>query len=131
MNIVVAFNGSEASKRALAQAKQHALNFREAKVFIVTSLVGDVNEQLNSLEHCERQLVEAKTECEDDKIACETEVVSQGTSAGEAIVAFADRNGADEIIIGIQKTSKVGKLLFGSTAQYVILHAKCPVVTVH
>jgi nucleotide-binding universal stress UspA family protein len=36
----------------------------------------------------------------------------------------------DEIIIGIEKRSKVGKLLFGSNAQYIILEAPCPVVSV-
>ena len=38
--------------------------------------------------------------------------------------------GVGEIIVGIVQKSKVGKLLFGSTAQYVILNASCPVVTV-
>jgi len=50
--------------------------------------------------------------------------------AGEDLVKFANENDIDEILIGIQKTSKVGKLLFGSTAQFVILEASCPVVTV-
>ena len=49
---------------------------------------------------------------------------------GEDIVGFAKDNGADEIIIGVKSRSKVGKLLFGSTAQAVILQAHCPVVTV-
>ncbi|MFZ1202247.1 MAG: universal stress protein [Desulfobacterales bacterium] len=36
----------------------------------------------------------------------------------------------DQIFIGIKHRSKVGKLLFGSNAQHVILNAPCPVVTV-
>jgi nucleotide-binding universal stress UspA family protein len=46
------------------------------------------------------------------------------------MVRIADEKKADEIIIGIQRKSKVGKLLFGSTAQYIIMNAPCPVVTV-
>jgi nucleotide-binding universal stress UspA family protein len=49
---------------------------------------------------------------------------------GEDIVRFAKENNVDEIIIGVRSRSKVGKLLFGSTSQVVILEAYCPVVTV-
>jgi nucleotide-binding universal stress UspA family protein len=35
----------------------------------------------------------------------------------------------DQIIVGIKRLSKVGKLVFGSNAAYVVLHAHCPVVT--
>ena len=43
---------------------------------------------------------------------------------------LANENGIDEVIIGVHRRSKVGKLVFGSTAQYVILNAPCPVVAV-
>jgi nucleotide-binding universal stress UspA family protein len=36
----------------------------------------------------------------------------------------------DEIVIAVKKRSKAGKWLFGSTAQYVIFNAPCPVVSV-
>lgn len=130
MKIMVAFDGSQASLKALDLAKVHALNFRGAKIFIVTALHGDMKEQLNALEKSEQDLARAKTACEDDHIDCETEILSRGASAGEALVEYALAHDMDEIMIGIRKTSKVGKLLFGSTAQYVILNAKCPVVTI-
>ena len=49
---------------------------------------------------------------------------------GEDIVAFANEKDVDEIIVGVKSRSNVGKLLFGSTAQTVILEADCPVVSV-
>jgi nucleotide-binding universal stress UspA family protein len=54
----------------------------------------------------------------------------RGIAPGEDIVEFANDQKIDEIFIGIVKKSKVGKLLFGSNAQYIILEAPCPVVSV-
>jgi nucleotide-binding universal stress UspA family protein len=54
----------------------------------------------------------------------------RGNPPGEDIVAFAQENSADLIVIGIKKRSRVGKLMFGSTAQYVILSSECPVLAV-
>jgi nucleotide-binding universal stress UspA family protein len=34
------------------------------------------------------------------------------------------------MFVGIEKRSRTQKLLLGSTAQFIILKAKCPVVTV-
>ena len=51
-------------------------------------------------------------------------MVVSDLESGEELVQFAVDNKIDEIIIGIRKRSKVGKLLFGSTAQYVILNCE-------
>ena len=54
----------------------------------------------------------------------------RGLEAGEDLVQIAEEKKVDEIIIGVRRRSKVGKLIFGSTAQYVILNAPSPVVAV-
>jgi nucleotide-binding universal stress UspA family protein len=78
----------------------------------------------------EDNLVEIQSFFKEKNIACETHLLVRGLEPGEDIVRFADENRVDEIIIGVRSRSKVGKLLFGSTAQVVILQASCPVVSV-
>jgi len=60
---------------------------------------------------------------------CHTHISDQGRQPGEDIVDFAKQMNADYIIMGVHNRSRVGKLIFGSTAQYVILNSPCPVVT--
>ena len=48
----------------------------------------------------------------------------------DAIVRTAQRRGGELIVIGLRSRNPVGKLLFGSVAQSVILHADCPVLVV-
>ena len=138
MNIVVAYNGSEPAKRALELAKTHAKAF-DAVVTILISMYGDVDQDSSPSKiesfwtdviKAEKELAKLRENFEKESIKCSTHVMARGGDPGEDILDFADQVGADEIIIGIEKKSKVGKLLFGSTAQKVILEAKCPVITV-
>ena len=130
MKILVGYDGSDAAKSALKIAKMHAKAFKAEKIYVLTSLVGDSQEQIRSLDRAEQDLAYAQVFLKEEGIPCETKLLTQGVSAGEGLVNFANDNGVDEIILGIVKRSKVGKLLFGSTAQYVILQAECPVVAV-
>ena len=66
----------------------------------------------------------------DAGVTCETHLLTRGFETGEDLVMLAKEQSADEIIIGIKRRSKVGKFIFGSTAQFVILDAHCPVLTV-
>jgi nucleotide-binding universal stress UspA family protein len=48
----------------------------------------------------------------------------------DAIVRTAQRRNAALIVIGLRSRNPVGKLLFGSVGQNVLLHADCPVLVV-
>ncbi len=129
MTILVGLDGSNSSKEALNLAKGHAKTFN-AIIELVTSMEKGTEAQQKEIEHAEHDLENSKELLEKDGISCQTHLLIRGMTPGEDIVEFAEKNEVDEIVIGVRRRSKVGKLVFGSTAQYVILNAHCPVVTV-
>jgi nucleotide-binding universal stress UspA family protein len=129
MNIMVGYDGSEGAKAGLKLAISHAKAF-DGKVYVVTSLEGGPKEELKDIKAAEKNLAHAKDMMDREKVACQIHQLVRGLLPGEDLIKFAGENDIDEIIIGIKKKSKVGKLIFGSTAQYIILNAACPVVSV-
>jgi nucleotide-binding universal stress UspA family protein len=49
---------------------------------------------------------------------------------GEAIVKYAEQAGCDMIVMGTHGYGGITKFLLGSVAEYVMRHAKCPVVMI-
>jgi nucleotide-binding universal stress UspA family protein len=129
MKILVGYDGSNVSKEAIAIAEKHANAFK-AEIILVHSMVGGPEVPRKDFEDAENNLDYEKNLLLDKKIPCKPIVSVRGLEAGEDLVQLADEHKADEIIIGVRRRSKVGKLIFGSTAQYVVLNASCPVVTV-
>jgi nucleotide-binding universal stress UspA family protein len=52
------------------------------------------------------------------------------TSAAETILAAADESDAGLIVIGLRRRSPVGRIISGSTAQAILIDARCPVLSV-
>ncbi len=129
MKFLVGYNGSSVAKSALTVASDFAKVFN-AKVFVMTSLEGGTGETLGEITKAESDLNEAKTFLEDQGLDCETHQLARGLSPGEDLVKFAQDNEIDQLFVGIEKKSKTRKMLLGSTAQYVILKAPCPVISV-
>jgi nucleotide-binding universal stress UspA family protein len=129
MKILVAYDGSKIAKEALKVAIQHAGAFN-GTILLVQSMVGGPEIPRKEFEEAEKDLQQQEIILKGDGLTCETLLSVRGLEAGEDMVRIADEKKADEIVIGIQRKSKVGKLLFGSTAQYIIMNAPCPVVTV-
>jgi nucleotide-binding universal stress UspA family protein len=127
MKILVGYDGSLSSKEALRLAVKHAMAFA-ASIDIVTSM--EEGTDVDTEDKALQGLDWAKSVVSENKIPCDTHLLIRGLSPGEDLVEFAKEHKIDEIIVGVRKRSKVGKLLMGSTAQYVILEANCPVVSV-
>lgn len=129
MSIIVGYDGSEAAMAALQLARKRAIT-RGAQLDVVKSMARNrelAYEEIQKIEdHLERQVNE---QLNADRLAYKIHLVISGRQPAEDLVEFAVCNNSDAIVIGIKKRSRAGKLLFGSTAQYVILNAPCPVVS--
>ncbi len=130
MKILVAYvGGLDVDNAVLEVAKKHAKAFN-ATLYIASSMERVSEKERTDLDKTEKQLAYVKETMDAEGIPCETHILVRGLTPGEDIVEFAADKKVDEIIIGIEKKSKVGKLLFGSNAQYIILQSSCPVVSV-
>jgi nucleotide-binding universal stress UspA family protein len=129
MKFLVGFDGSNASRAALALAMRHAKALK-AHIEVVTSMVKGAAGQSEQIQQAETELAELQRRCEAEGLACGIHLLIRGKSPGEDLVDFAAEHRCDEIYVGVKRRSKVGKILLGSTAQYVIVKAHCPVSTV-
>ncbi|MFW5930426.1 MAG: universal stress protein [Desulfosalsimonas sp.] len=138
MEIMVCYDYEDPDGKLLDIAKLQARAFN-AFVHIVSSHPGSYREEVKKreadklweeVEKIEKGLESAKAIFDEAGIACATHVSMRGLNPGEDLVLYARENRLDFIFISIQKKSRMDKLIFGSTAQYVLLHAHCPVVSV-
>ncbi|MBC8440247.1 MAG: universal stress protein [Deltaproteobacteria bacterium] len=129
MKILVGYKGTDVGKDLMDIAVKHAKAFN-GEILIVTSMKGGDKTEGQEFVNAEKNLDQAKAYFDDFGVKSQTHLLVRGFEAGEDIVRFAQEKNIDEIIIGVRSRSKVGKLIFGSTAQVVILDAHCPVLTV-
>ena len=130
MNILVGYDGSNEAKDALKLAQKHAKSFG-GKIMVVKSVTRNHPLDHSLIQAAEEELeLEVRNQLNGGKTSYETSLVVSSRSTGKNIIWFAELAKIDEIILGARKRSKVGKLLLGSTAQYVILNAPCPVITI-
>jgi nucleotide-binding universal stress UspA family protein len=129
MKFLVAYNGTKESQSALELAKTHAKIF-EAKLVVLSSSEGGTGEKLEDITRIKSDLESIQEDLSKAGIECEVEQLARGLTPGEDIVLYAAENDIDQIYVGIRKKSRTSKLILGSTAQFIILKAKCPVTSV-
>jgi nucleotide-binding universal stress UspA family protein len=131
MKFMVCYDNFAESNNVVAEAQKHAVRWgAEIKVVSVVTRVEPIKHA--RLEKMEKRLEQEIQELfKGVEIPYTVQLHVDDAEAGEKIVEIAQRNRVDLIFLGIKKRSKVGKLLFGSTAQYVILNAPCPVISLN
>jgi len=129
MKLLVAYNGTKESEAVLELAKSHSKIFG-AKLVVISSSEGGKGEKLEDINKIKRDLENIQEELSKNGIECEVEQLARGLTPGEDIVLYAEENDIDQIYVGIRKKSRTSKLILGSTAQFIILKAKCPVTSV-
>ena len=130
MKFMVCYDGSKEAKKALELARDHAKVWG-ATLAVTTSIMRELSLKHSYVAKKERDLEnEIQKILEGSDVPFEVELLLDTLTPEVQMVSFAEKEAIDMIYIGIEKKSKVGKLLFGSTAQYMILKAPCPVLTV-
>lgn len=129
MKFALGFDGSNSAKEALEVVSLYAKPLN-ATVEVITSREGGANTEDAEIQQAREHLDFAENYLGNKSIPVESHLLVRGVTPGEDIVKFANDNNIDAIFLGIKRRSKVGKLVFGSNAQYVILNAPCPVMTV-
>ena len=129
MNFLVGYDGSNCAKDALDLACKHAKAFG-AELIVVSSLEGGSETDAGEVQQAKNDLDEAESFVKDKGMTADTHLLIRGLKPGEDIVKYAEENTVDAVFIGVRRRSKVGKLLSGSNAQYIILKAPCPVITI-
>ena len=131
MKFMVCYENSVESKDLVEEAQRHATRWG-AEIKVVTVLT-----RVEPIKHEKLAKMEEKLEQEIQALFAGVEVpytvqlYVDDVEVGEKIVTIAERNRVDLIFLGIKKRSRVGKLLFGSNAQHVILNAPCPVISLN
>ena len=130
MKFLVCYEDADPSSIILKKAQAHAKVWN-ATLEVVKAITRELPIKHSRILEIEKEMEDTVSkQIGDDGVRYNVQLMVTSLEPGEKLVKFAEEEEIDLIFIGIIKTSKVNKLLFGSTAQYVILHAPCPVVTI-
>ncbi len=130
-NLMVCYEDTDVSKETLKLAQKHAKEWQVA-IDVVSTFRREEPLAISEVKEMEEAFQsQIKAQFIHNSIQYHAHLLVDIYSPGEQLVKFSEDKDYEFIFIGISKRSKVGKLLFGSTAQYIILNAPYPVITVN
>lgn len=129
MAIVVGYVATKEGRAALGRAAEECL-LRGTKLIVVSSHRGGRDFDVEESAHFEVELERVKMMLEDKGLEHEIRSLVRGNDPAEDLIAVAESESADFIVIGLRRRRPVGKLILGSNAQRILLDAGCPVLAV-
>ncbi|MFD7521589.1 MULTISPECIES: universal stress protein [Paenibacillus] len=140
LNILVAYDGSEVSKKALEKAVGLAKSNPSAKLEVVhvanmpNLVVGEA--LISTPAGMSGEYYELAEQIKDEakqrlvSLSQPAEVYLLNGNPGRAILEHAERTGRDLIVIGSRGLSGVREWVLGSVSHYVVQHAQIPVLVI-
>ena len=127
MTIVVGYVPKPEGRAALRAALEEAA-LRGESLHVVNTTRGDavVDPRFAS----DADLAEVRRQLEESGVDFEVQHGISGHDGAEDVTAAAQRLSASLVVIGLRRRTATGKLIFGSTAQRILLDATCPVLAV-
>jgi nucleotide-binding universal stress UspA family protein len=125
--VVVAYTPRADGRAALLRAVEEA-RLRGLRLVVVNASRGDA--LVDPAFAPPEDVAELRTLLDDTGLPHEIRQQPSGHEPADQVIDIADEVGADLIVIGMRRRSAVGKLLLGSTAQRILLDARCPVLAV-
>lgn len=129
MRIVAGFlrspEGRAALQRAIAETR-----LRDGELLVVHSMRGGERDELENVLTYREEFEELEKQLAEEDITYRLVEYARGNAPSEDLLQAAEDENADIIVIGIRRRTPVGKLILGSNAQDVLLHANCAVLAV-
>ncbi len=125
--VVVAYTPRADGRAALHRAVEEA-RLRGLRLVVVNASRGDA--LVDPAFAPPEDVAEVRTLLDDTGVPHEIRQQPSGHEPADQVVDIADEVEAELIVIGMRRRSAVGKLLLGSTAQRILLDARCPVLAV-
>ncbi len=128
MSIVVGYIPTREGRAALVRAAEECL-LRQTSLTVINSQRGssfDADEAVRF----EEELHRVQAQLDEAGITHAVRQLVRGKEPAEDLIAVAEEEQADFIVIGLRRRTPVGKLILGSNAQRILLEAPCPVLAV-
>jgi nucleotide-binding universal stress UspA family protein len=127
--IVVGYVPTKEGRAALRRAADESL-LRKARLIVINSQRGGRDFDADEASRFDAELKQVQSELDDEGIEHEVRQLVRGNEPAEDLIAVAQEENAEFIVIGLRRRSPVGKLILGSNAQRILLDAPCPVLAV-